>query len=85
MSATVLNTKISDVSNKIAHNSKYITTQWFNKLSPEDFAGRLKQSNLVNKTDFDNKLTSLNKQITSNKKNQTKITETKQNKKTYIY
>ena len=58
---------------------------WFNKLSPEDFAGRLKQSNLVNKTDFDNKLTSLNKQITSNKKNQTKITETKQNKKTYIY
>ena len=28
---------------------------------------RLKQADLVNKTDFDNKLTSFNRQITSNK------------------
>ena len=33
----------------------------------EDFAARLKQAHLVNKTDFDNKLRSFNKRITSNK------------------
>ena len=32
-----------------------------------NFEARLKQSNLMNKTDFDNKLTSFNKRITSNK------------------
>ena len=31
------------------------------------FASRLKQANLVNKANFDNKLTSFNKRITSNK------------------
>ena len=67
MTTTVLNTKISEVENKIPDNSKYITTQEFNKLMAENFAARLKQADLVNKTDFDNKLTSLNKRITSNK------------------
>ena len=38
----------------------------FNKLTAESFAARLKQANLVSKTDFDNKLTSYNKRITSN-------------------
>ena len=33
---------------------KYISTPEFNKLSPEIFAARLKQANLVTKTDFDN-------------------------------
>ena len=33
----------------------------------EDCVARLKQSDLVNKTDFDNKLTSFNRRITSNK------------------
>ena len=33
----------------------------------ENFATRLKQASLVNKTDFDNKLTSFNRRITSNK------------------
>ena len=64
VTTTVLNTKISEVENKIPENFKFITTQEFNKLL---MAGRLKQANLVNKTDFDNKLTSFNKQITSNK------------------
>ena len=32
----------------------------FNKLTAESFAARLKQANLVSKTDFDNKLTSSN-------------------------
>ena len=64
---TVVNTKISEVENKIPDNSTYITTQEFNTLMAEAFAGRLKQADFVNKTDFDNKLTSFNKQITSNK------------------
>ena len=33
----------------------------------EHFASRLKQADLVNKTDFDNKVTNFNRQITSNK------------------
>ena len=39
---TVLNTKISEVENEIPDNSKYITTQEFNKLRAENFAVRLK-------------------------------------------
>ena len=58
MTTTVLNTKISEVENKITGYAKYITTQEFNKLTAENFAARLKQADLVNKTDFDNKLTS---------------------------
>ena len=66
---TVLNTKNSEVENKIPENSKHITTQEFNKLTAENFAARLKQADLVNKTDFDTRLTSFNRGITSNKKN----------------
>ena len=36
-------------------------------LTAESFAARLEQADLVNKTDFDNKLTSFDKQINSNK------------------
>ena len=61
VTTTVLNTKISEVENKIPDNLKYITTQKFNKLTAKSFATRLKQADLVNKTDFDNKLTSFNK------------------------
>ena len=60
MTANFLDTKISEVDNKISDNSKYITTQEFNKLTAENFAGRLKQTGLVNKTYFDIKLTSFN-------------------------
>ena len=66
MTTTILNTKISEVENKIPDDSKYITTQKFNKLTAENFAARLKQADSLNKTDFDNKLTSFNKGITSN-------------------
>ena len=57
---------------------KYITTPKFNKLTAENFAVRLKQSNLgrksdisnfVNKTDFDDKLKKLNKQLHQIKRN----------------
>ena len=67
MTTTVLNTKTGEVENKIPDNSKNITTQEFNKLTAENFAARLKQANLVSKTDFYNKLISFNKRITSNK------------------
>ena len=67
MSATVLNTKISEIKNKILDNSKCITTQEFNKLTAKDFAANLKQADLVKKTDFDNKLASFSRQITWSK------------------
>ena len=66
VTTNVLNSKISEVENEIPDNSKYITTREFNKLTAENFPARLKQANLVKKTDFDNKLTSFNKRITSN-------------------
>ena len=63
--------KISEIENKVInyHHDKYITTSKFSKLTTTKFATRIAQSNLVTKTDFDNKLMILNKKITSNKKN----------------
>ena len=50
------------------HNhDKYITTPGFNTLAGDVFNPRLAQANLVTKTDFDAKLSSLNRKITSNK------------------
>ena len=46
---------------------KYIDTSEFNKLAVDVFNARLAQANLVIKTDFDAKLSSLNKKITQNK------------------
>ena len=66
VTTTVLSTKISEVENKIPDNSKRITGQEFNKLTVENFAARLKEVDLMNKTNFDNKLTSFKKRITSN-------------------
>ena len=67
MTTVVLNKKISKVERKIPNHDKYITTPEFHKFTAENFTTRLKQANLVTKTDFDNKLTSFNKQITPNK------------------
>ena len=64
---TVFNAKISEVLNEIPGHDKYITGQEFNKLTAENFAARLKQANLVSKTDFNNKRISFNRNITSNK------------------
>ena len=60
MAITFLNPKISEVENEISDNSKYITTHDFNRSSAKNFALRLRQADLVNKTDFYNKLTSFN-------------------------
>ena len=50
------------------HNhDKYITTLEFNTLAADVFNARLKQANLIAKTDFDAKLSSLNRKITTNK------------------
>ena len=45
----------------------YITIPEFNKLAANVFNARLAQTNLVIRTDFDVKLSSLNRTITSNK------------------
>ena len=50
------------------HNhDKYIATPEFNVLVAEVFNARLAQSNLITKRDFDAKLSSLNRKITTNK------------------
>ena len=66
---TDYNTKINEIEKRITDHShdKYITTLEFNKLTAENFAARLAQANLITKTDFDAKLSSLNRKITSNK------------------
>ena len=61
--------KFTEIENKLTdhNNDKYITTSEFNKLTVENFSARLKEVNLVTKTSFDDKLKSLNQNITSNK------------------
>ena len=50
------------------HNHrKYIDTSEFNKLATDVFNARLAQVSLVTKTDFDVKLSTLNRKITQNK------------------
>ena len=50
------------------HNhDKYITTPEFNTLAADAFNSKLAQANLITKTDFDVKLSSLNRKITANK------------------
>ena len=41
---TVLNTKISEVKNKIPNHDKYLTTPEFNKLTAETFTARFAPS-----------------------------------------
>ena len=63
------NTKTTEIEKKlIDHNhDKYITTPKFNTLAADVFSARLSQANLITKTDFDAKLSSLNRKITANK------------------
>ena len=44
-----------------------IDTQEFNKFTADDFNARLAQANVITKTDFDAKLSNLNRKITQNK------------------
>ena len=52
VTTTTFNTKIIEVEIKVPDHVKYITTQEFNKLTAENFAPRLKQANLVIRTDL---------------------------------
>ena len=73
------NTEYNEIKKKIInhdHSNKYIITQEFNKLTAENFATTLVQANLANKndiaafvkkTDFHDKLKTLNKKVTSSK------------------
>ena len=50
------------------HNhDKYIATPEFNTLAADAFNSKLAQANLITKTDFDVKLSSLNRKITANR------------------
>ena len=61
--------KLSELEKKLTdHNhDKYITTPEFNTLAASVFNARLAQENLITMTDFDAKLSSFNRKITSNK------------------
>ena len=65
---TNYNTKVTEIENKLNnHNhNKYIDISEFNKLTADVFNARIAQVNLITKTDFDAKLSSLNKKITKN-------------------
>ena len=65
---TYYNTKITEIIKKFTDHKhdEYITTPEFHKLAAV-FNARLAQANLVTKADFDAKLSSLNRKITSNR------------------
>ena len=62
-------TKVIEIENKLNNHNhdKYIDTSEFNKLAVDVFNARIAQANLITKTDFDDKLSNLNRKITSNK------------------
>ena len=66
---TDYNIKITDIENKLNNHNhdKYVTTSKFNTLAANVFNARLGHANLITKTDFDAKLSSLNRKITANK------------------
>ena len=66
---TDYNKKITEIENKLTNynHDKYIDTQEFDKLATDVFNARLAQVNLITKTDFDAKLSSLHRKITQNK------------------
>ena len=61
--ATDYDTNVNEIEKNITDqkHDKYITTSEFNKLTAENLAARLAQANLVTKTDFGKKMSSLNK------------------------
>ena len=68
---TDYNTKITDIENIFNNHNhdKYVATSEFNTLAANVFNTRLAQANLITKTDFHAKLSSLNRKITANKTN----------------
>ena len=66
---TDYNTKITNIENKLNNHNhdKYVATSEFNTFAADVFNARLAQANLITKTDFDAKLSRLNRKITANK------------------
>ena len=66
---TNYDTKISELEKNLANHNhdKYITTPEFTTLAADVFNARLAQVSLIAKTDFDVKLSSLNRKIVANK------------------
>ena len=64
-------TRITGIVNKLNNhnNDKYIDTSELNKLAVDVFNARLAQANLITKTNFDAKLSSLNKKLLKIKQN----------------
>ena len=69
MKKTDYDKKITDIEKKLTdHNhDKCIDTSKFNTLAANVFNARVAQASLIAKTDFDAKLSSLNREITANK------------------
>ena len=66
---TDYNNKVTEIESKLNNHNldNYITTSEFNELTADVFNARLAQANLITKTNFDVKLSSLNRKITENK------------------
>ena len=66
---TEYNTKITEIEKKLTNHDhdKYVATSEFNALAADVFNARLAQANLITATDFDAKLSSLNRKISANK------------------
>ena len=66
---TDYNIKVTEIENKLKNHNhdKYIDTSEFNKLTADAFNARLAQANLITKTEFDSRLSTLNRKITTNK------------------
>ena len=62
-------TKSTEIEKKLTdHNhDKYITAPKFNTMAASVFSAKLAEANLITKTDFHAKLSSLNRKITANK------------------
>ena len=62
-------TKLTELEKKLTNHNhdKYITTPEFNTVAAKVLNARLGQANLITKTDFNAKLSSLNRNINSNK------------------
>ena len=65
--ATILRLLIVKINSIIYNHDKYVATSEFNTLAANVFNARLAQANLITKTDFDAKWSSLNRKITANK------------------
>ena len=66
---TEYNTKVTEIGNKLNNHNydEYITTPEFDTSAADVFNGRLAQTNLVAKTNFDNTISGLNSKIAENK------------------